>query len=100
MQRAHSTKRYFSQFTKKDSQNSIKKLYGDCESGGYTTNKTKSHLVETKLCCDTDTNMVYYSFEHRGKVYPLAPYLKDDKFVKILEVCKYSNTYVLVSVDF
>ncbi len=28
---------------------SIKKLYGDCESGGYTTNKAKSRLV--KLNC-------------------------------------------------
>ena len=100
MQRAHDPKRYRLEFTTKDSQSSIKKLYGDCESGGYTTDKAKSRLVETKLCCDTDTNMVYYAFEHRGKVYPLAPYLKDGKFVKILKVYQDDNTYVFESADF
>ena len=44
--------------------------------------------------------MVYYSFERKGKVYPLAPYLKEGKFVKILEVPGYDNTYVFASADF
>lgn len=100
MQRAHDPKRYRFEFTTKDSQSSIKKLYGDCKSGGYTTNNTEYGLIETKLCCDTDTKMVYYSFERKGKVYPLAPYLKEGKFVKILEVPGYDNTYVFASADF
>ncbi len=44
--------------------------------------------------------MIYYSFKRRGKVYPLNPYLKDGKLMKILENHGYDNTYVFVSADF
>jgi hypothetical protein len=85
-----------SQF-RKNSLDTIKRLYGNMENGYYTTNKT---LIKTKLCCDTDTNMVYYSFVRRGKVYPLSPYLKDGKFMLALKINDEDNTYLITPFEF